>query len=126
MDEFSTAELTAMQAAQVAAMQDTCTINTYSETVNSYGAVVGAWSAGTAQVCGLDMRGGKEVHGNDNTIVITDATIRLPFDTVVDMRDHITVTHRFGVAITPIVYGIVGPIRRGPSGIRLDLQKVTL
>lgn len=126
MQPFSIAELAAMQAAQQAAMQDTCVLQTYSETINAYGSPVGAWTDGAPQACGFDPKGGREMAAANNTTVITDATLRLPVGTVVDMRDRIKITHRFGVSVTATVYGIIGPARRGPSGVQLDLLRVTL
>jgi head-tail adaptor len=126
MQAFSTAELAAMQAAQQAGMQDTCIIQTYSETINTYGQPVPTWTDGTAQACGVYPKGLRESHNVSNTTVQYDATIRLPVGTVVDMRDRVKVTHRFGVAVTNVTYGIIGPVRRGASGVQIDVRLVTL
>ena len=86
--------------------------------------MVETWPADAdAIVCGLDMRPGSERHGMDHTITNYDATIRLPFATAPDIKDRVKVTKRHGTALAvPLVYDIVGPIQKGPSGVRLLLK----
>lgn len=123
---FSSADLTNMRAAQDEHMMDTCVLQAVVETGDSYNEQVQTWPAdGAALVCGLDMRPGSERHGKDKTDLIYDATIRLPIATTPDPKDRIKVTKRFGEVLgTPLVFNIVGPIQRGPSGIRLLLKMV--
>jgi hypothetical protein len=115
-----------MRTAQTGHMLDTCYINVYSRTFNSYGEPVEVWSSPlTTTACGLDMRPGSETPGEDYTSLAYDATVRLPIGTTIDTRDRITVTKRFGeTLVTPLVFRIEGPIQRGPSGIRLALRRV--
>jgi hypothetical protein len=80
----------------------------------------------TAIKCGLDMRPGRKQFGTDMTLLTYDGTLRLPITTNLNAKDRIKVTQRFGEAITPLVYSIVGPVQRGPSGIRVLLQRVEL
>ena len=70
------------------------------------------------------MRSGIERHLTDKTLLEYDATIRLPIASTPDPIDRIKITKRFGEDTTDIVFEIVGPIQRGPSGIRLLLKKV--
>ena len=51
--------------------------------------------------------------------------IRLPLDTVVTAKDRIQITQRFGVEITSLTYKILGAIRRGPSGLTMNVALVT-
>ena len=126
MSDFTAAELTGMRAAQTGHMMDTCTVDAYSETFNSFGEAVVTYTAGAAQDCGLDMRPGSERHDPNKTALEWDATIRLAITTAPNARDRITVTHRFGEALgTSLTFNVVGPIQRGPSGIRLLLKRVT-
>jgi len=53
-----------------------------------------------------------------------DATVRVPIATTVDLRDRFRVTKRFGETLSSaLVFDIVAPPQRGPSGIRLLLRK---
>lgn len=123
---FSSDELTEMRATQVAHMMDTCHLQACVQTRDSTNELVETWPAdGDALVCGLDMRPGNERHGADMTVLAYDATLRLPITATPDARDRVKITKRFDEALgTALVYNIVGPIQRGPSGIRLLLKRV--
>lgn len=126
--DFTAAELTSMRAAQTGHMMDTAYLQVYSETFNSFGEPTngGTWTeSATATDCGLDMRPGSERHGTTQTVLTYDATMRLPITATPSVRDRYRVTARFGEALaTPLVFSIVGPIQRGPSGVRLLLRRV--
>jgi hypothetical protein len=127
MDAFSTAELSGMQAAQEEAMQDTCVLLTwFSGSQNAFGEQVETWTPGDPLACGYNPQGGREVAGADAAPILTDATVRLPISTEVDRKDRLQITHRFGVAITPETFEIIGEPRRGPSGLLLDLRRAEL
>jgi head-tail adaptor len=125
-DQFSAAELANMRTAQTGHMLDTCIIQTYARTFNSFGEPVETWTDAAASIsCGLDMRPGRETPLANMTTLAYDATIRLSITTVIDARDRIKVTYRFGELLsTALVYRIEAPIQRGPSGIRLTLRRV--
>lgn len=125
MKAFSTAELTRLQSAQVAAMQDTCVVQSYARTLDSYGSPVETFTDGSAIACGVDMTAGRENRRADMNVERIDATVRLPIGTVIKAADHVKVTHRFGVALgTALIFEVIGEIRRGPSGLRVDVQAV--
>ena len=123
---FSTADLTNMRAAQDNHMMDTCVIQAVVETLDTFGEPVQTWPADSAALsCGLDMKPGFERHGTDKTVVNYDATLRLPIAQVPGIKDRIKVTKRFDEALAAaLTYNIVGPIQRGPSGIKLLLKIV--
>ena len=123
---FSSDELTGMRAAQVAHMMDTCNLQACVQTTDSFRQKVETWPVdGADLVCGLDMRPGSERYGPDKTLLTYDATLRLPITATPDAKDRVKVTKRYGEALgVALVYDIVGPIQRGPSGIRLLLQRV--
>lgn len=123
---FTAAELTGQRAAQDLHMMDTCYIQVYSASMNSFGEPVAVYTeALTSTACGLDMRPGSERHEADKSTTEWDATIRLPIATSITARDRIRVTARFGEALaSPIVFSVAAPIQRGPSGIRLQLKRV--
>lgn len=123
---FSTDDLTNMRTTQQNHLMDTCVLQACVQTADSFGEEVETWPADSAAlVCGLDMRPGAERHGLDKTVLEYDATIRLPIGTAPDAKDRIKVTKRFGEALgAPLIFNIVGPIQRGPSGVRLLLKRV--
>lgn len=113
-----------MQATNVGAMQDTCVVQRYSRTLDTYGEPVPTYTDGAAIACGVEMTTGKENRRGDMLVEHIDATLRLPIATTLQAADRIKVTYRFGAAALQ-VYEIVGEIRRGPSGLRVDVREVT-
>lgn len=125
MNVFTSAELSRMQGAQVGAMQDVCIVQSYSRTLDSYGSPVETFADGSAIACGVDMTAGRESRRADMNVERIDATVRLPIGTVIKATDHVKVTHRFGAALgTALIFEVIGEIRRGPSGLRVDVQAV--
>ena len=126
---FPTGDLTRMQATQELHMSDTCHRSVYSSTTDEYGQAVDAWTENSTDIpCGVEQQSGNENMSPDKTVVTYDAVARLPIAQaeVWSTKDRLILTKRFGEAITSIVYGIVAPVQRGPSGIRLLLQKVVV
>lgn len=125
---MNAADLARMRATQEAHMFDLCVIQRYSSTPDKMNRPQPTYSDDSAGTkCGLDMRPGRKQFGSEMTLLTYDATLRLPITTMLSVNDHIKVTQRFGEPLaSPEVYGIVGPIQRGPSGIRILLQRVEL
>ena len=123
---FTAAELSDFRVAQDGHMLDTGNLQPITVTDDTFGQQVETWPTNSADiVCGLDMRPGSERHGADKTVVEYDAIVRVPIATTIDMRDRFRVTKRFGEMLsTVLVFGIVAPPQRGPSGIRLLLRRI--
>lgn len=119
-------DLAWMRAAQDGHMLDTGNIMPYSETEDTFGQPVESWPTDSAAVaCGLDMRPGSERREADKTILQYDATVRVPIGTTIDVRDRFKVTKRFGeILSTALIFEIVAPSQRGPSGLRLLLKRI--
>ena len=124
MVAFSDTDLANMKLTQEGHMMDTCVLQAAVQTADTYNQLVETWPADADAIsCGLDMRPGSERHGIDNTVINYDATVRLPFATAPDLKDRVKITKRFGTALAaPLEYDIVGPIQKGPSGVRLLLK----
>ena len=123
---FSASELADMRTTQSGHMLDECVMQTHSSSRNTMGEQLDAWTDGSTTACGLDMRTGSERRGARNTLVEYDATLRLPIATTVTEKMRVKITKRYGESVTALVYDIVSPVQRGPSGIRLLLRKVEL
>lgn len=122
---LSPRDLAFMRATQTAHMMDECDLQTCTQTIDSFGQMVETFSDGSAQACGLDMRTGAERRGAQNTVLQYDASIRLAITANPSAKDRVKVTKRFGESLTTaLVYEIVGPVQRGPSGIRLLLKRI--
>jgi hypothetical protein len=68
---------------------------------------------------------GTENRRPDLTAERINVTVRLPITTTIKATDHVKITHRFGVALsTAQIYEVIGEIRRGPSGLQVDLQEI--
>lgn len=122
MKKFTADELAKMQGTQVESLQDTCIIQAYALTQGDYGEEVDTYTDGSTIACGLNMTPSRESRRADMNVERIDATIRLPLGTSVKTTDRIKVTHRFGVAITALIFEVIGAIRRGPSGLQVDLE----
>lgn len=125
-EQFTASELAGMRTAQDGHMLDTAYLRVYSETQNSFGEMIGAYAeSGTSTACGLDMRPGSERHQDDKTVTTYDATMRLPITANPNPRDQYRVSARFGEALaTSLIFEVLSPIQRGPSGVRVLLRKV--
>lgn len=122
---FTAAELANFRTEQTGHMADTGYLQVYTRTLNSFGEPAVTYTESlTSTACGLDMRPGSERHMADKTVAQYDATVRLPITATPSPLDRIRITARFGEALaTPLVFDILSPIQRGPSGIRLLLKK---
>lgn len=122
---FTAAELTALETDQEAHMMDTCTIGAYHAVPDGYGIPTAVYRAGSPVTCGFSENARREVQSRGE-VVMVDAVLRLPTGTVIDSRDRITITHRFGNELTvKPVYNIIGSPRTGASGLLLNLALVT-
>jgi head-tail adaptor len=125
--DFTAADLTSMREAQTGHMMDTCYIQALTQTFNTYGEEINSWAdSGSAIDCGLDMRSGSETRGTNKTVVQYDATLRIAITELPTELKRIRVTKRHGETLTtPLIYDIISPIQRGPSGFRILLNKVS-
>lgn len=125
---FTAADLTNMRSAHTDRLQDECYVQALTETPNTFGEVVNSWAdSGAAIACGLDMRPGSETRGINKTVVQYDAVLRLPVTSTVTETQRIRVTKRYAETLgTAIVFDILSPIQRGPSGFRILLNKVSV
>ena len=121
----TTAQLSRMQSHAEESMWDTCIIKRYAAVPDPYGHDSPMWFDEDAISCGFDASARREVMGATQ-VVLTDAVVRLPIDTVIDRRDRVQVTHRHGVALTDApTYEIIGEPAQGPSALVLGLRLVT-
>jgi len=122
---FSTLDLSGMQAAQDNHMMDTCTIDRYTDGgTDPYGAPTPTWVSDDPIACGFHVFKVDEVLGQTK-VAIAAAQVRLPIGTTLDLKDRITITKRHGVAVDNVSYAIAGDPVRGPSGLLVDLERVT-
>lgn len=127
---LSKADLAAMQCTQVAAMVDVCELLQRTDgTPDAYGMPTPAYTVVDTVACGLSHSqtnseaGGSERRGTQVPIEIR--RLRLPADTQVSNIDRVRLAKRFGFSIEPVLYEIVGDPQRGPSGLLVQVRKVT-
>lgn len=112
---------------QLLSLMDTCHRMTHSYTSNDTNEQIDTYTeVNTDIACGLDDKPGRENRRDKDTIVSYDAIIRLQITIDWNVKDRIKITKRFGENITPIIYDIVSPAQKGPSGVRFQLKKVDL
>lgn len=121
-------QLSHMRDTQVLSLMDTFHKLSYSRTFNEYNEPIEVYTEVLIDVtCGLEQKQGEERGADKNTVITWDAVLRLPISYVIDEKDRIRITKRYGERLdTPIDYQIVSPQQRGPSGIRLLLKKVAI
>ena len=129
MTVFTAAELDSMRACQTSFMADACQIGTIARTQSATGELIEAAAVyGVETACGLEMLGGlqrNEFRTQDGSVVYADAKLRLPHGTSVAVRDVVKITKRQAVAITPIVYEVMGLPIVGVSGVVCSLRQVS-
>jgi hypothetical protein len=125
--QFTTGELASLQSVQSGHMQDTCTVLTYTAgSADVYGLPAETWATGSSYACGFEPVRPDELMDATEAPVI-DARLRLPLaaESAVGNTSRIRLTKRYGVTITAQDYDIVGPVKRGPSGLVMELKLVT-
>lgn len=106
-------------------MMDTCVIYTHSDgATDAYGSPSVTYSAGSAVACGYKPSSTREVQQGNETVII-DAQLRLAIGTAIGSRDRVQLTKRYGDSITPILFDVTGQPAQGPSGIVVNLRRVT-
>lgn len=126
-------ELERMQGTQEGAMMDTGIILKFTETnrTDEYGMPVSPFVEGPVTVCGFDGNPKPEQNapaggGNQTQVEVSEARLRLPIDIAIENRDRVRITHRFGVLLEkPIMLELTENPRRGPSGLLVDVRRVT-
>lgn len=105
-------------------MQDTCIVQVYSVgSTDDYGNPVAAYADGSAVACGLRLLRPDEVQASGEVATI-EAELRLPLATAVKPLDRIKLTHRYGEVLSAAeVFEVVGPVKRGPSGLVVRLAR---
>jgi len=124
---FNSLELAGLQAVQEAAMQDTCIRLVYADGgLDDYGMPLPAlYTTAETLACGVNENPRKEWSPGGTQVALMDAQVRLPINTQLDPRDRIQITKRFGVGVDPRTYEVLGLPRRGPSGLVVDMRRVT-
>ncbi len=125
---FSDDVLTRMQVTQTGLMQDVCMLLVFEsddELQDEYGMPLEEERVGDTVACGIDLTRQSEVM-RGTEVLVADGKARLPYGTVVDGFDGLRVTHRYGVELDEYLdYEIVGPVEQGPSGVRVNIRRVS-
>ena len=121
----STFEMADLREAAEATMRDECEIGIRSSASgNDPGAVT--WSWGAAVICGLSLSTRGEVGANGSQATLTDAVLRLPWDTDVSGIDRIRITKIAGAALDVAQeYGIDGDPYGTIANLVVRLKRLT-
>ncbi len=118
---FSATELSQMRTTQTGAMQDMCRVLVYTGVADAYGNPQPVFIAGEPVECGFEPVRPRETQQSGDVPRI-DAHIRLPIATVLEERDRIRVSSRYNEELETVQdYEIVGPVKRGPSGLVVEV-----
>jgi len=122
---FTSGELEGFKATQLESLQDTCNLEKYTVTFNSYGEPISSYVVQSGIACGVNMTGGKEFYKGSLIETDTDATIRFPLSTDINIKDRITITKRYGVTVSGLTFEVKQEPRQGISGLVVDVGMVT-
>ena len=125
MNSLTSTELSRMRDDAETSMFDRCVIGRWQpDEVDEFNRPKKNWQdEDEFTECGFKIVRNKEAM-DDAEIVMVDAELRLPFDTIIDRRDRIRLTHRLGeflLAERQPTYKIVGQPVHGHSGIKVSL-----
>lgn len=125
--KFTQSDLSAMREIQNGHMMDAGYFQALTRTYNTYGEEINSWAdTGSEVSCGLEMMSGAEMRRQDKTIVQYDAVLRVAVTEMPSELRRFRVTKRHGETLaTPLVFDIISPVQRGPSGNRILLQRVS-
>lgn len=109
---------------QTSSFFDSCSIDKYSETYDSYRSLVKAWTSGSATPvnCGVGVNSGNKRYIDETIIATNDITVRLPLGTVVDDQDQITILKRKGTTVSD-KYSIIS-VEKGEGILILKCRKI--
>ncbi len=126
MRSFTLAELAALRRTQTSAMMDTCVILSHSAgATDAFGNPTDIYVAGESVPCGYKPRSTREAQQGNETVLI-DAEMRLPVMTVIKATDRVRLLRRYGETLAvPLLFSVVGQPAQGPSGLVVNLRKVT-
>lgn len=115
-----------MQNTQSEAMQDSCVVYLYTEgSANALGHATPVYTSTTEQYCGYKPNTTREAN-EDGQVVLVDAVLRLAIDATISSTSRVKITKRFGATLSPQpLYHVIGDPARGPSGLVVNLQRVT-
>ena len=122
---FSETELESMRVTQQIHMMDECVQMLYSAGTDDYNNPSPTYTDGDTLVCGV--KNVKHGEGMDKSQVpLVDLVMRLSVTVAVSHLDRFRITKRFGETLaSPQEYEIVGYPQRGPSGLLVQLRRVT-
>ena len=107
-------------------MFDVCSIYTVTTSgYDEYGQPVTINTTTSGVPCGVEMTGGTTSYRGQIYPTTIDAVLRLSTDTQVTILDTITITERSGDTVSEN-YSVISEPRRGPSAIRVVLQRILI
>lgn len=126
MPLLNTDQIAQFQTIQASSLHDTCTLRRHiANATDVYGMSTASYLETANVLCGFRVKKSTEVMGNAQVTDIV-AELRLPIDTEIDGLDQVTMTKRYGEAITPVTFKVDGTPIRGVSGSVIQLIKATV
>lgn len=129
MMPFSGGELDGLRATQEGSMLDTCELLGYvaGGRDDHNLPTPGAWDLVATSRCGFDPGAGDEVL-EAAEVATSEASLRLPYSAAssLDRLSRVRVTHRYGQELgSPQLFEVVGLPEVGPTGLVVNLRRVT-
>lgn len=105
-------------------MFDNCKVGTYTSGSGALNSPLVSYSFGNEIPCSYDPVSDDELVMDDQNQVRFGAMLRLPLTTVVNPEDHIQITKRSGVSITPLEFEVMGEVMKRPTVIYVPIRRV--
>jgi len=115
-------ELDKLRAASEIHMPDDGQRLVWSVSIDSVGDDIETWTAGSTTICGVETHEGRE-NKSEMTSTYYEITVRVPYDFVIDQKDHFKITLFKGQTVD-WEYEITTPIRFGVANKRFGARQV--
>lgn len=109
-----------MQKTQEKSMQHTCRIEPY--VVGEDGTV--SYAPGFETICGFNTGMGSNSNGQMYETATVEATLRVPLDTYIGVKDRVTILTAYGEEIEPRTFEVDRVPDEGPTAIVAQLTEI--
>jgi hypothetical protein len=124
MRDITSGEITRIKNSYDDSLQGVCQISNYSgSSVNSFGEVIETVTSASS-VCGFYHHGGLKSYHGQLVQVDSDATLRLPKDTVVYIDSEVTIVSTYGVTSGSPRFSVYSSPKAGLGGIVIELKRI--
>ena len=127
IEAFTTDDLAGLITTATSSLLDSCIIYRYSQGArDAHGKITEVWTEDDHETaCGFGPPSKSESNADSGQIQKADAVLRLAADETITGFDRVQLVSKFGRAITPELYNVLGGPSAGPSAVTVKLTRAT-